>query len=190
MNSKIRSGLICAALALPSLSWAHVGADAGQHHGLAEGLLHPLTGVDHLVAMVAVGVWSALTARSAQWTAPLGFVAMLLLGACLAAAGLSLPAVEPMIAVSVLVMGLLVAARRVVPGTAGLALVGTFALFHGAAHGAELSGAAALAGMVLTTVALQAAGLGLGTLMRRGHRGLSTLAGLGSAAWGLSLLWA
>jgi urease accessory protein len=94
------------------------------------GLLHPLTGADHLAAMVAVGLWSALVARRAWpdllW-APLGFAALLLAGAVLGLAGVGMPAVEPMIAASLLVLGLLVATRVRLPGLAAAALVGVFA---------------------------------------------------------------
>ena len=128
--------------------------------------MHPFTGLDHLVAMLAVGVWSALAAAQPGWrslaAAPLSFAALLWIGALLALGGASLPAVEPMIATSLLVLGLLVATRRALPTPAGMALVGGFALFHGAAHGAELAGPAALAGMVLATGLLHGAGLLIG----------------------------
>jgi urease accessory protein len=169
---------------------AHSGADAGAHHGLVAGFLHPLTGVDHLAAMLAVGVWSALTARSARDTlwAPLAFAAMLLAGALAAVAGLHLPAVEPVIAASLLVIGLLAAARLRLPAGLGAALVGGFALFHGIAHGAELVGSSsALLGMVLATALLHGIGLAAGWALRR-HSLLPRLAGAGVAALGASML--
>jgi urease accessory protein len=186
-------------LSLPALTLAHVGADAGGHHdGFRTGFMHPFTGTDHLVAMLAVGVWSALAAAQTGWrslaAAPLSFAALLLLGAVLALGGLSLPAVEPMIAVSLLVLGLLVATRQALPMAAGAALVGGFALFHGAAHGSELAGGAALAGMVLATVLLHGAGLWIGLLISRQRRErsvwLARAAGLASAAFGAALLLA
>uniref|UniRef100_UPI001ABCC76F HupE/UreJ family protein n=1 Tax=Variovorax paradoxus TaxID=34073 RepID=UPI001ABCC76F len=110
--------LFAAAALLPLAASAHTGVDGGLHHGLVAGFMHPLTGADHLAAMVAVGVWSALSARRAWpdllW-APLAFAGMLLAGALVGLAGLQLPAVEPMIAASLLVLGLLVVTRVHLP---------------------------------------------------------------------------
>lgn len=181
--------------ALPLAAAAHTGPDAGLHHGLAAGFLHPLTGPDHLAAMVAVGLWSALAARRAcpdlLW-APLGFALMLLAGAMLGLAGVQLPAVEPMIAASLLVLGLLVGTQRRMPAFAAAALVGVFALFHGVAHGQELAGEAGaaltLAGMLAATVLLHAAGIALGGALRRGQRWMPRLAGAAVAIFGIALL--
>jgi urease accessory protein len=180
---------------LAALAQAHTGTDLGTHtHGvvdaLAAGIDHPFTGPDHLAAMVAVGLWSALSQR-APWQAPLAFVVALLLGALLGLAGVALPAVEPVIATSVLVLGLLVATRRRLPWPAGLALAAGFAFFHGAAHGTELAGthaAAALAGMVLATALLHGAGIALGRGLRGAGAWLPRLLGGGVAAFGLALL--
>jgi len=179
--------------ALPLMAAAHTGADGGGHHGFLAGLLHPLTGTDHLAAMLAVGVWSALAARTTRdllW-APLAFAAMLLAGALAGLAGVQLPAVEPMIAASLLVIGLLVAARLRLPGPVAAALVGAFAVFHGIAHGVELAGehgaAAAMAGMVLATALLHGAGLSLGWLLRE-RALLPRLAGGAVALFGATLL--
>ncbi|MBU0587690.1 MAG: HupE/UreJ family protein [Gammaproteobacteria bacterium] len=172
MNSPtLRSTALMIGLALPGLALAHTGTDLGSHHamGFMDGLTHPLTGLDHLAAMLAVGLWSALTARR-LWLAPLAFAAMLLVGALLGLAGVTLPAVEPMIATSLLVLGLLVALRKSLPAQAAAALVGGFAVFHGLAHGAELAGSEAiwlpLAGMLQATVALHVCGLLLGLTLR------------------------
>ena len=187
------AGLI--GLLVPIWAQAHTGADAGAHHGLGfvEGLVHPFTGFDHLAAMLAVGAWSALVMRGRQvWTAPLAFAATLLAGAVLGAAGVAVPAVEPMIAASLLVLGLLVATRRALAPALGAALVGGFALFHGVAHGAELAAsasmAAALAGMVSGTVALHLAGVGLGRLLQSRSVWLTRIAGGGVAVLGMTLL--
>lgn len=173
MNSRLLNALIfIATCALSTVASAHIGTDVVTHAemGLFDGLLHPLTGLDHLAAMLAVGFWSALTARR-LWTTPLAFAAMLLVGALLGLSGIALPAVEPMIAASLLVLGLLVALRAHLPAVLATALVGLFAVFHGVAHGTELTGAAhvgaPLAGMLITTVALHVAGLGLGLALRR-----------------------
>ena len=181
--------------ALPLAAAAHPGADAGLHHGFAAGLLHPLTGADHLAAMVAVGLWSALTARRAWpdllW-APLGFALMLLVGAMLGLAGVQLPAVEPMIAASLLVLGLLVLTQKRLPALAAAASVGAFAVFHGVAHGQELAGdagaALTLAGMLAATVLLHAAGMAIGWALRGSHRWMPRVAGAAVAVFGLALL--
>ena len=185
---KIKQVLTLAALSgLSSLTLAHVGNDGAAHHGFGAGLAHPFTGLDHLAAMLAVGLWSAGTARR-RWLAPLAFVAMLLAGAVLAQAGLIFPAVEPMIAASLVVAGLLLLAPLPLPAAAGALLLGGFALFHGAAHGQELAGAAALAGMALATALLHAAGIVLGHALRRWSIWLPRAAGAGVALMGLGLL--
>jgi urease accessory protein len=191
--------LAAAALAaLPLVAAAHVGADGGVAHGhdtgFAQGCMHPFTGLDHLAAMVAVGLWSALAARDARdlpW-APIGFAAMLAAGALLGMAGIAVPAVEPMISASLLVIGLLLAARLRLPGPAAAALVGAFAVFHGVAHGVELSGdlgaVAAVTGMVAATALLHAAGLAAGWALRGRGAWLARIAGGAVAVLGLGLL--
>lgn len=182
---------LAAALAAPTLALAHEGHGA-HASGFAAGFAHPFTGLDHLAAMLAVGVWSAMTATNPRraLAAPLAFATLLLAGALLGAAGVALPAVEPMIATSLLALGLLLAARATLPGAAGALLVGGFALFHGAAHGGELAGAGALAGMVLATGALHATGLGLGLALKAPRTAwLARAAGAGVAAFGVALLW-
>ena len=160
-----------AALATTSSAWAHPGADAGTHHSgvadaLLHGLLHPLTGTDHLAAMVAVGAWAAVALRSV-WQAPLAFVVLLLVGALSGLAGLRPPGVEPLIAASIVVLGLLISWRRELPLAGVVSLVGGFAFFHGVAHGSEWGGGptwAALVGMAVGTAGLHLLGLGLGRL--------------------------
>ncbi len=185
--------------ALPLAASAHIGVDgaAHDHAGFLQGFVHPFTGLDHLAAMVAVGLWSALIARGTRdllW-APLGFAAMLLAGALAGLAGLQIPAVEPMIAASLLVIGLLVVTRLRLPGPAAAAVVGVFAVFHGAAHGYELasdSGAAAaiaaIAGMVLATALLHAAGIAAGWTLRQRGAWLPRIAGAAVALFGATLL--
>lgn len=185
-----RLATLTLAAALPLAAAAHTGTDAGHHHhGFMAGLLHPLTGSDHLAAMLAVGLWSALAARGRRdlVAAPLAFAGMLLAGALAGLAGATLPGVEPMIAASLLVIGLLLAARLRLPTAAGAALVGGFALFHGIAHGGELAGAAAMAGMVLATAALHALGLAAGWALRA-RDGVARLAGAGVALFGAASL--
>ena len=187
--------LLISAAAMPLAALAHTGVDTGAHHGFLTGFMHPLTGMDHLAAMLAVGLWSALVARRAWpdllW-APTGFAAMLLLGALAGLQGLEVPGVEPMIAASLLVMGLLVAARMRVPGPVAALLVGAFAAFHGLAHGYELAGepsaAVTLAGMLSATVLLHGAGIGLGWALRHAPRWTPQLTGGAVALLGLALL--
>lgn len=187
-----RALFLIAACAVATSASAHIGTDLGAHAeiGFLDGLRHPFTGLDHLAAMLAVGFWSALSARR-LWTTPLAFAAMLLAGALLGLAGIALPAVEPMIAASLLVLGLLVALRTQMPAMLAAALVGGFAVFHGVAHGAELAGAAdilaPLSGMLLATLALHATGLGLGLTLRH-TAWVSRMAGAGVAALGVTLL--
>lgn len=188
----ILTGLL---LALPGLALAHSGADAGLHHGnsFLAGFAHPFGGLDHLLMMLAVGLWSALTARRV-WLAPAAFAGMLAVGALLGLTALALPGVESIIAVSVLVVGLLVAARVQLRAWLGTGLVGAFAVFHGYAHGAELAGAlnmaAALAGMLLGTLVLHLTGVGLGLLLKARQAAWSAALGGGVAAAGLGLLLA
>lgn len=183
-------GLLCSAAV------AHGGADAGLHHRMAAdafvaGLTHPFTGGDHLAAMLAVGFWSADRMRR-PWLAPLAFAALLLAGAAYTLLqARSMPAVEPMIAASLLVLGLLVATRAALPGAAAAAVAGGFALFHGAAHGTELAGPgawSALGGMLLATLLLHLAGMALGRWARHGAAWAAPLAGAAVAAFGTALL--
>lgn len=175
--------------ALPAL--AHTGALGDHvHPGFMAGLLHPFTGIDHLAAMLAVGVWSALAVRPV-WMAPLAFVALLGAGALGGLAGVAVPGVEPMIAASLLVTGLLIATRAQWPVWAAALVAGLFAFFHGAAHGMELSGvgvAQALAGMLIGSAALHLAGIGLGRRVFGPHRWLSAMAGGAVALLGSALL--
>ena len=175
--------------ALPAL--AHTGALGDHvHHGFMAGLLHPFTGIDHLAAMLAVGVWSALAVRPV-WVAPLAFVALLGAGALGGLAGVAVPGVEPMIAASLLVTGLLIATRAQWPVWAAALVAGLFAFFHGAAHGMELSGvgvAQALAGMLIGSAALHLTGIGLGRWVFDQRRWLSAMAGGAVALLGSALL--
>ena len=175
--------------ALPAL--AHTGALGDHvHPGFMAGLLHPFTGIDHLAAMLAVGVWSALAVRPV-WVAPLAFVALLGAGALGGLAGVAVPGVEPMIAASLLVTGLLIATRAQWPVRAAALVAGLFAFFHGAAHGMELSGvgvAQALAGMLIGSAALHLTGIGLGRWVFDQRRWLSAMAGGAVALLGSALL--
>ena len=151
-----------AATAMPALAHTGVGATSG----LAAGFTHPLLGLDHLLAMIAVGLFAASRGGKALWLVPLAFVAMMAAGGLLAMAGIGLPMVELGIALSVVVLGAAVALRLSLPVAGAMALVGAFALFHGHAHGAEMpAGASAMSyalGFVLATAMLHAVGVGIG----------------------------
>ncbi|MGO4392852.1 HupE/UreJ family protein [Variovorax sp. M-6] len=157
------------ALAAASAAQAHPGHGT---EGFAAGLAHPLGGYDHLLAMVAVGMWSAVALPKA-WRAagPAVFLTTLLLGAVLAIRGIGLPGVEAGIALSVVALAaLMLGARRIAP-MAGLALVAFVGLLHGHAHGGELTGGhsfmAYAAGFMLASTLLHAVGLGAGAALQR-----------------------
>lgn len=174
------------AVALPGAAWAHT---FGAHDaGFAHGFLHPVGGWDHLLAMVAVGLWAAQRGGAALWALPLAFVGTMVAGGALALAGIELPQVETGILLSVVVLGGLIAAQARLPLAASVGLVALFAVFHGHAHGAEMPEAAAPAlyalGFVVATALLHAAGLAaaLGVLRTlRDRVGAWTLRGSGVA---------
>ena len=183
---------VAATLGLSTLAQAHVGADLADHHalGLVNGLLHPFTGLDHLAAMLAVGFWSALSTRRV-WLAPLACANMLLVGALVGMSGIALPAREPLVAATVLALGLLVATRMQFAGAAAALLAGGFAVFHGMAHGVEFTGANpvdVLVGMVTGTVVLHSLGLAVGLALRSHSAWWPRLAGATLALWGGVLL--
>lgn len=186
---------LTAACATSTLAVAHAGVDAQAHPDFLTGFTHPIFGLDHLAAMVAVGVWSALTARRAGlellW-GPLGFANLLLVGAMFGLRGVALPAVEPMVAASLLVMGLLVVSRLRLPGVGAALVVGVFAIFHGLAHGYEMahcpSAFQTLAGMLTATVLLHAAGLAMGWSLRNANVWLARAAGAAVTVFGSVLL--
>lgn len=150
-----------AATAAPA--FAHLNPD--EHGSLAAGLSHPLFGVDHILAMVAVGLWAALLGGRALWLVPTAFVGTMAVGFAAALAGAPLPFVEPVILASVVVIGLLAAMAFKVPTGMAMVMVGFFAFFHGHAHGGELGSAGALSfgfGFAISTALLHAAGIGIG----------------------------
>ena len=163
-----RAPLLLSLLLVSSYAFAH--AETGVAGGLVSGLLHPVLGLDHLVAMVAVGLWGAQLGAPAIWLLPITFPVVMAIGAMLGVAGVPLPGVELGIAGSAIGLGLLVALAFRAPLAAAAVLVGAFAIWHGYAHGTELPAAAnALAygiGFVTATGLLHLAGILLGTLIR------------------------
>ena len=190
----LRRGPAVAALALPTLCMAHTGVDAGTHHdamsALWAGFVHPLSGADHWAAMLALGLWSAMTARRVV-IAPLVFAAMFVVGAMLGFMNAPIAAVEPMIAGSLLVLGLLIAMRWRLPAWSAALMAAVFALFHGAAHGFELAGPAqyfSLAGMLAAALLLLAMGIVLGRWLPRRAPWVQRLGGAALALFGAVLL--
>ena len=174
------------AVLTPSLAFAHSGGD--HVHGLLSGLEHPLLGVDHLLAMVAVGVIAARTGGRGVLLVPLSFVSAMVVGALLGMAGIGLPSLETGIALSLVVFGAMVGLIRPMPLAAAAALTALFGLFHGNAHGLEIpesaSGIAYAAGFVLATSALHAVGA-LSGIKLAGWPATLRAAGIGTSLVGM-----
>lgn len=163
MNSKAIT--LGAALLAASTAPAFAHLDPGEHGSFLAGFTHPLFGIDHVLAMVAVGLWAAMLGGRAVWAVPAAFVGVMALGFAASFAGVGLPFVEPTILASVVAIGLLVALAVPVPVGAGMAVVGFFAVFHGHAHGGEMGEATAFGyagGFAVATALLHAAGVALG----------------------------
>ena len=161
---------------------AHTGEEGA--NGFLAGVLHPLTGFDHLLAMVAVGIWGATLGRPLIWVLPVAFPMLMVVGGILGITGVPLPFIESGIATSVIVLGLAIAAAWRAPIPVAVAIVAAFGVFHGYAHGAELpksaSPAAYVAGFVLCTGALHLAGVAIGALqsLPKGPQALRASGGL------------
>ncbi|WP_454017031.1 HupE/UreJ family protein [Azospirillum sp. Marseille-Q6669] len=171
--------------ALPNAAFAHTfGAhDAGFVHGF----MHPVGGWDHLLAMVAVGLWAAQRGGKALWALPTAFVGAMIGGGLLGVAGIDLPQVELGIVLSVVALGALIALQSRLPLLASAGVVALFAVFHGHAHGAEMPEAAEPLlyglGFALSTALLHGAGIGAALSLRRlveGRRGALALRGTGA----------
>jgi urease accessory protein len=175
-NSLQRIGLV-ALLAIvavvlgPRAAFAHTGV--GPADDLLHGLEHPLTGLDHILAMFAVGLWAAQRGGRAIWFVPLTFVLVMTLGAALGMSGVSLPFVEQGIVLSVIILGIFIAAAVRLPLSVSACIVGLFALIHGYAHGAEIpssaSGISYALGFAAATTLIHAAGISVGLLTQRRH---------------------
>jgi len=163
--------LVAAGVLIAGASPAFAHLDPAEHGSFMSGLSHPLFGLDHILAMVAVGLWAAMIGGRAIFAVPAAFVGAMLLGFMLAITGVALPVVEPVILASVIALGFLVAAAVRLPAGAGMAIVGAFALFHGFAHGGEIGAATELRyglGFAIATAALHFAGVGIGLLAKSG----------------------
>jgi urease accessory protein len=148
---------------------AHVGV--GSTASFAAGVAHPLSGLDHVTVMVAVGLWAALKGGRALWIWPCVFVGVMLVGGAFGMVHMHVPFVEPGILASVVALGLLVALAVDLPLWIGATIIGVFAVFHGHAHGSEVAenvgGFEYMAGFAIATVALHAAGIGFALLASR-----------------------
>jgi urease accessory protein len=184
------SATIFASASAPA--FAHLNPE--EHGSFMAGFSHPLFGMDHILVMVAVGLWAAQIAqdgkRSALWIVPAAFVATMAVGFSLALTGMDLPFVEPAIIASVIALGLLVAMAVRLPTTACAVIVATFALFHGHAHGGELGSAGAFQfgiGFVIATALLHVAGIAAGLGISRFSPYIARVLGGVTALLGLSL---
>ena len=186
----LRKSLFALALFLsPAVAFAHAGHD---HSGVMAGLAHPVFGLDHLLAMLAVGLWAAQQSGAARWALPLTFVGSMLIGGLLGFSGLQIPLMETGIAASVLAFGLLVAVAIRLPMVVAIALTALFALTHGVAHGLELPALTSpwgyAAGFIVATAALHASGYALVRLLPQAAAPLVRMLGAASALTGAWLL--
>lgn len=171
---------------LPGAALAHTGQDTAS--GLSHGIMHPLGGLDHILAMVLVGILAFQIGGRAIWLLPLSFLAAMAGAGLLGMAGVFVPFVEQGIMLSIVVLGAVVAFGFVAPVSLAAILVGLFAVFHGYAHGAEMpetaSGLAYGAGFLAATALLHALGIGIGALFAHlaKARGLDLARWVGSAA--------
>ena len=169
---------------------AHPGHAGHEALGVGAGLMHPLTGLDHTIAMVAVGLWAALRGGRALVSWPATFVAAMLVGFGLGGALGAVSGIEPAVLATVIVLGGLTAADARTPEGASLALIALFGALHGFTHGADTAGGSFgfEAGMITTTAALHLIGIGLGLGLKRfGWPEMIRLLGLSAVAGGLAL---
>ncbi|MCD2184301.1 HupE/UreJ family protein [Rhizobium sp. GN54] len=188
----IRRLLLAIGLTVASTAPAFAHLNPEEHGSFMAGFSHPLFGMDHILVMVAVGLWAAQIGGRALWAVPAAFVTMMAIGFGLAVAGVSLPFVEPVILASVVALGLLVAMAVRLDPAISAAIVAVFALFHGHAHGGELGAAGALpfaVGFVIATALLHVVGIALGLGIGRiaGGATLTRILGGATALAGVAL---
>jgi len=188
-NPATRLLLLSLLLSASGAAFAHPGHNAS---GLAAGLAHPFLGLDHLLAMAAVGLWAAQGGGAKMWLLPAAFMAALAAGAGAALHGPALGLLETGIAASVLALGLLIALSLQPPPWLGAALAALFGLLHGYAHGLELPESAAplqyALGFLAATAALHLCGIAIGAAARPRHAALNRMMGMAIAASGAYLL--
>ena len=187
MKKAALSATLLAAAVLPAS--AHVGV--GSTSSFAAGFSHPLSGLDHVTVMIAVGLWAALKGGKALWAWPAAFVGVMLVGGGLGMLHVAVPFVEPGILASIVALGLLVALAVDLPVAAGVAIVGVFALFHGHAHGSEVpenaNGLVYMAGFALATASLHGVGIAAARGFGAKFRGLIRTARRAGVAIGAGL---
>lgn len=169
LSHRSTSLLAVGIILFPSLAFAHAGT--GDYHGILLGLSHPFSGLDHLLAMLAIGLWAAQQGGRARWLVPLGFVSVMALSGLFSMSVAPLPFVEGGITLSLLALGLLIMLTIRLPLMLGILIAATFAVFHGAAHGSEMpqtaSSLAYALGFVISTAVLHLAGIAIVMLLDR-----------------------
>jgi urease accessory protein len=184
-----RISLLSVLLLAASPAFAHVGI--GETSGFASGFSHPLSGLDHMTVMIAVGLWTALKGGGALWVWPATFVGVMLVGGTLGMAHVAVPFVEPGILASVVALGLLVALAVDLPVWTGALIVGAFAVLHGHAHGTEIpataSGIEYMAGFAFATALLHGVGIAGGAGLGSRFRNVVRVAGAACATIGIGL---
>jgi urease accessory protein len=169
MTQSIRPFLFLALLVFPAFAFAHTESGASSA-GFFTGMMHPISGLDHVVAMVAVGLWGAQLRAPALWVLPVAFPLIMAFGGAAGAVGIDLPYTEIGIALSGLFLGSMVLFNVRMPLWAALIPVGIFAIFHGHAHGTEMPGFAVpllyAAGFVIATGLLHLCGIAIGMLWK------------------------
>lgn len=187
----LKRSLITLAISFAATLPAFAHLDPSEHGSFAAGFSHPLFGLDHILAMVAVGLWAAQQGGRAIWIVPAAFIGTMALGFAFAIGGMPLPFVEPVILASVIFIGIAIALAMPVPTPAVAAMVGFFAFFHGHAHGGELGEAGAwqfAIGFILATGVLHAAGIAAGlALARFSGKVITRIAGAVTALGGIWL---
>ena len=183
MNRMIQLLMTAGLMLTTTLAVAHPGDGIHTHNDFLSGLLHPMMGFDHLLAMAAIGFWSIRQNATMKRGAPLFVVGGMVLGAAIAWGGVSLAGVETGIAMSVVLAGVLIATMAKLPTVIGGTLVALFMVTHGYAHGAEITEGASLMaymiGFIIATLAITFVGRGLGTLMLRADNRITrTLGGV------------
>ena len=193
MKTILRSLWISAVFLLLSSAGAQAHILPNDVHGFGSGFAHPLHGLDHMLVMVAVGLWAGQLGGRARWLVPASFVGVMVLGGALAMAGLRVPFTEEGMMLSVLVLGVLIAVAARFPLPASMAIVGIFALFHGHSHGTEMPANAVGyvygAGFALATVLLHVSGIGLANVVHSVKLPVVRWAGAAIAVTGICL-WA
>lgn len=197
MRNRQQAALRWIAVLLPMFLWAQIAfahPQSGKAKGFLTGFRHPISGLDHVLAMIAVGLWGAQLGSPAIWLLPVAFPMVMAFGGMLGLMGIPLPGVEYGIAASAILLGAAVLFEVRPPLAVAAVLVGIFAIFHGHAHGTELppgqSGLLYSMGFVIATGCLHAVGITMGAVHRWGWgQRLLRFAGAIVAGGGMFFLW-